>query len=91
MSRREHPERCQIHLTAEGRAKGCLASALAGRARAIEAYAGLTPLILELEAGGFSQRRIADRLNAIGHTTRTGKPWGKMQVRRVIDRAKGDG
>jgi hypothetical protein len=84
MSRREYPERCQIHLTAEGRAKGCLAN----RARAIEAYAGLTPLILELEAGGHSHRRIADRLNAIGHTTRTGKPWGKMQVRRVIDRAK---
>jgi hypothetical protein len=84
MSRRGRPERCRANFTPEGRAKGCLVN----RVRATEAYAELAPLILGLEAGGLSQRRIAGWLNANGHTTRTGKPWGQMQVKRVIDRAK---
>jgi hypothetical protein len=91
MSRRGLPERCHANFTPEGRAKGCRAAGLVVRARAIEAYAELAPLILELAAGGHSQRQIADWLNANGHRTRTGKPWGYAQVKRVIDRARGEG
>jgi len=34
--------------------------------------------------GGASFAEIASRLNDDGQTTRTGKPWNAMQVRRVL-------
>jgi hypothetical protein len=37
---------------------------------------------------GVERGAIADRLNADGHTTRTGQPWGQVQVKRVLDRAE---
>ena len=78
------------NLTAEGRARGSVAGALAARTRALEAYDDVAPLIREWRAAGISQQAIADRLNADGHTTRTGKPWGQVQVKRVLDRADAD-
>ena len=33
-------------------------------------------------------QRIAEKLNAEGHTTRRGKPWNPVQVMRVLERAK---
>ncbi|MGV3520497.1 recombinase family protein [Luteitalea sp.] len=38
-----------------------------------------------LKADGLSQRRIADVLNAEGHTTRKGTPWRFQYVARLLD------
>jgi Recombinase len=55
-------------------------------AEAEAAYADLFPLVAELRAEGLSLRRIVDRLNAEGPTTRRGKPWNPVQVARVLAR-----
>jgi DNA invertase Pin-like site-specific DNA recombinase len=54
------------------------------RANAAAAYADLAPLLSEMRAEGLSLRRIAGRLNEEGHTTRRGKAWNAMQVRRCL-------
>ena len=54
------------------------------KAGAIDAYADLAPAIASLRAKGLSLRQIAGRLSAEGHTTRRGKPWNQVQVRRII-------
>lgn len=77
------------NLTDEARAKGSILGATAARALARDAYADVTPLVLELRGRGLSQRAIADRLNLDGHATRRGKPWNQVQVKRVLDRAGG--
>lgn len=51
-----------------------------------ESYADLFPIVKELHEGGSSLQTIADELNQQGHTTRTGKPWNRMQVSRVLKR-----
>jgi DNA invertase Pin-like site-specific DNA recombinase len=55
-------------------------------ANAAAAYADLGPVIAVLRAEGLSLRRIAVRLNAEGHTTRRGKAWNAVQVKRVLGR-----
>ena len=50
-------------------------------------YADLFPIVKDLQAGGKSLQAIADELNEMGHTTRRGKPWNRMQVSRVLKRA----
>ena len=47
---------------------------------------GLYPVVTELRAKGQSLQAIADDLNNQGHTTRRGKAWNPMQVRRVLKR-----
>jgi DNA invertase Pin-like site-specific DNA recombinase len=64
------------NLTAEGKAE--------------QAYGDVVPLILEWKAAGLTQQAIADRLNGEGHTTRTGRPWGQVQVKRLIDRNRSE-
>ncbi len=54
------------------------------REKARESYADLRPMMEEMRTGGATLQAIADRLNADGHSTRHGKPWGPMQVRRVL-------
>lgn len=56
-------------------------------ANAAAAYADLAPVIARMRAEGLSLRQIAGRLNDEGHTTRRGKEWNAMQVRRVHRRA----
>ena len=34
-----------------------------------------------------SEVQIADWLNQEGHTTRRGRPWNQVQVKRVLERA----
>ena len=63
------------------------ASRKAAKARtraAGEAYTDLLPAMKNLERRDFSLRRIAEALNAQGHVTRSGKPWNRMQVYRVL-------
>lgn len=79
----------------EGHEEARLRGLAAGRAsarearqkRAKEAYTDLEKVISDLRAVGQTLREIAERLNAMGHTTTTGKPWGPMQVLSVLRRA----
>jgi len=48
---------------------------------------GVIGEILDLRRAGVSYQEIADRLNHSGKTTKEGKPWGKTQVVRVVQRA----
>lgn len=50
-------------------------------------YADLFPIVNDLHGSGKSLQAIADELNEMGHTTRRGKPWNRMQVSRVLKRA----
>jgi len=70
-----------------GAHKGGQAAAIAHKQAADEVYEHLLPLVTEMQAGGQSLQSIADRLNDMGHTTRRGKPWNRMQVSRVLKRA----
>jgi DNA invertase Pin-like site-specific DNA recombinase len=71
-----------------GRTKGAKAAAVVHRAAADEAYTDLLPMILELRGSGSTLQQIADSLNAEGHTTRRGKAWNHVQVKRVLERSK---
>jgi hypothetical protein len=44
-------------------------------------------VVTELRTTGLSRRNIAAELNAMGHTTRRGKPWNPMQVKHVPERS----
>jgi DNA invertase Pin-like site-specific DNA recombinase len=74
------------HLTHEGRGRG-RAKGNARQAReATEVYADLLDEVRKLREGGASLGAIAEKLNSNGHTTRTGAAWGKVQVKRLLDR-----
>jgi len=73
-----HPE----NLTREAQLTG----ARAMRDKAIRETGQAAALASVLHQGGASLREIARRLNEAGHTTRTGKPWGPVQVARVLER-----
>lgn len=74
------------NLTDEARVKGNQAASVAVRENATKAYSDVAPVIRQFKAEGLTLRAIADRLNADGHTTRTGKPWNQVQVMRVLGR-----
>jgi len=77
------------HLTDEGRDRGrAIANAIKAR-EAREVYSDLLPKMIAARGEGLSYKAIADRLDAEGHTTRRGKPWNAMQVKRVLDRDAG--
>jgi DNA invertase Pin-like site-specific DNA recombinase len=52
------------------------------------AYTDLYGLVMGLRGEGLTLRAIAERLNAMGHTTRRGKPWQATQVMLVLRRAE---
>lgn len=68
------------NLTDKARAAGARST----REKARAAYASVIPKIAEMRRGGASLSDIAARLNDDGQTTRTGKSWNAMQVRRVL-------
>lgn len=76
------------NLTQEARLKGARNAGKAIAKNADDAYSDIAPMILEWSESGLSQRQIAERLNAEGHTTRTGKQWNNVQVMRVLKRFK---
>jgi DNA invertase Pin-like site-specific DNA recombinase len=76
------------NLTPEAIAKGRERSATARAKAASEAYADLAPTMTKWRAVGLTLDGIAERLNAEGHSTRTGKPWNPVQVLRVLQRAE---
>ena len=73
-------------LTTEDKARGGKHAAEASRARAMDAYADLVPSMIAWKAEELTLAEIADKLNAEGHTTRTGAAWSKVQVKRALDR-----
>jgi DNA invertase Pin-like site-specific DNA recombinase len=74
------------HLTADGRTKGRDKGNARQAREATEVYADLIDDVRGLREGGASLGEVADKLNADGHTTRTGAAWGKVQVKRLLDR-----
>lgn len=74
------------NLTDVARRSGAKAAGVVVAARANEAYADLAPIMRQLRASGKTQQAIADELNKQGHTTRTGKQWNQVQVKRVLER-----
>jgi DNA invertase Pin-like site-specific DNA recombinase len=72
---------------AAGLAKAQAAAADSRRRLAEEAYTDLYAFVRKLHSSGQSLQKIADALNAQGHTTRRGKPWNAMQVLRMLRRA----
>jgi DNA invertase Pin-like site-specific DNA recombinase len=77
------------NLTPESRAKGRAKSARIRSAKARDAYADLLDHVRELRSQGLTLCQIADRLDQDGHTTRRGKPWNAVQVKRILDRFRG--
>jgi DNA invertase Pin-like site-specific DNA recombinase len=50
------------------------------------AYEDIIPVMQSFRSQGATLRQIAEQLNALKQTTRTGKPWNQVQVMRVLDR-----
>jgi DNA invertase Pin-like site-specific DNA recombinase len=72
------------NLTPTGRIKGSQAGVIARQRQTSEAYQHLSPLIVELRTTGQTLQQIAERLNADGYVTRTGKAWNRVQVMRLL-------
>ncbi len=75
------------NLTREGTLKGAVAGGLKVAALARSEVSDILPLMVAWRAAGATLQGIADRLNREGHTTRTDRPWNKVQVKRVLDRS----
>jgi DNA invertase Pin-like site-specific DNA recombinase len=74
-------------LTNAARKRGAKNAAEVHKAKADGAYADLIPQVQEWRNGGLTLVAIASRLNDAGHTTRRGKTWNHVQVKRVLERA----
>lgn len=75
------------NLTQEAREKGARNAGKAVHAAAQAVYADLLPSMKAWRAEGMTLDGIADKLNADGHTTRRGLPWGAGHVHSVLKRA----
>lgn len=73
-------------LSPEDAEKGRRIAAEVRRKKAHDAYRDLAADMARLWAEGRSLRMIASWLDEGGHTTRGGKPWNPVQVRRVLER-----
>lgn len=72
--------------TIEARQRG----AMSNKQAAAEAHSDLLIReILSLRNDGLSYAKIATQLNALGETTRKGKPFAGMTVKRIVDRVNG--
>lgn len=78
------------NLTTEGMERGRRLGGLAVQEQAVEAYEEIIPLIRSLRAESMPLQAIAARLNADGHTTRQGKPFGQVQVMRILNRPEAE-
>ena len=72
------------NLSDRAKARGRKAASAVIAAQARDAYVDILPLMQEWRAAGLSQDAIAAKLNEQGHTTRRGKAWSQVQVRRVL-------
>ena len=74
------------NLTQKAREKGAKAAGKAVKELADKAYVDLLPQMIEWRDAKWTQQAIADELNRQGHTTRRGKPWNQVQIKRVLAR-----
>jgi len=72
------------NLRLAGLEKARAAAAEAHRSTFRDVYADLFPLVNQLNSDGLSLQQIADALDDLGHTTRRGKSWNRMQVSRLL-------
>jgi hypothetical protein len=75
------------HLTEAARVAGRKKAGTERTRKAVEVYADLVPEMRAWQSEGMSLIRIARALNLRGDKTRTGADWGKVQVKRALDRA----
>ncbi len=71
--------------------KASQAAAVARQKAALDTYAFLMPTIRESRTNGQTFQQIADRLNANGHATRSGKPWSATAALRLWRMAESQG
>ncbi len=81
-----HDPRCRVNQSGKA-AEGGLKGAIVIRQRALAADAAVAGRIRDLRADGLTLRAVAERLNQLGHSTRTGGTWSGRQVLRVLQRA----
>jgi DNA invertase Pin-like site-specific DNA recombinase len=74
-------------LTIAARKKGAERSGATSKRLATEAYRDIEPTLQELKKTGLSLREIARKMNDLGHTTRRGKNWNHVQIKRIMDRS----
>ena len=74
------------NLSQEARSEGAKRAAIAHHRNAAEAYTDVSGEMHTLRLSGKSLREIANILNSDGQTTRRGKPWNPVQVKRVLSR-----
>jgi DNA invertase Pin-like site-specific DNA recombinase len=74
------------NLTVEARLKGTRSAAQARTARAVEEMTDVAEIATGMKAKAATLQAIADHLNAEGYVTRLGRRWGRVQVKRVLDR-----
>lgn len=72
------------HLRAKGQRRATEQAAAARREMRADTYAAAGPVASEMHAAGASLRKIADRLNELGHTTPRGAAWKAAQVQRLL-------
>lgn len=78
---------CRRNLGAAARDQGVKKAAIVNRKARESAYEDLLPRLTRWRSRGLTLNSIAARLNAEGHTTRRGKQWTAMQVKRVVEAA----
>jgi len=74
------------NLTQRARKRGAKAAGEKVSRLAHDYYADLAPALHELRSDGLTQQQIADWLNDSGQTTRRGKPFSQVSVKRILDR-----
>ena len=74
-------------LTIAARKRGAERSGTTSRRLALEAYRDIEPTLQELKKAGLSLREMARKMNELGHTTRRGKTWNHVQIKRIMERS----
>lgn len=75
------------NLTQEGAKLGACNGAISKKKSAAADYSKLVGLVLNLRHKGMSFQAIATHLNELGETTREGKAFQAMTVKRICDRS----
>jgi len=72
------------HLRMRGLAAATKAAAEVNKKERLSVYSDIIPLVKQLREQGGTLEEIACKLNELGHSTRKGRPWGHVQVLRLL-------
>jgi len=72
------------HLRLEGLKAARKAAAKVNKEERLATYSDIIPLVKQLREQGTTLEGIALRLNEMGHNTRKGRPWGHVQILRLL-------